>query len=93
VTPRVEASRNARLTRRTVIVNIVVLVGVLAAVEVVTRVAVYAARGSATAGLEERTLNLEYEPFVMIGPGWDGQLAVPAADVVPNAIEGGAGRP
>jgi hypothetical protein len=72
--------------RRTVLVNILVLLGVLAAVEVVARVAIYAARGSATAGLEERTLNLEYEPFVMFGPGWDGQLAVPAADGVPNVM-------
>jgi hypothetical protein len=86
VTPRVEASRCASLTRRTVLVNIVVLVGVLAAVEVVARVAIYAARGSATAGLQERTLNLEYEPFVMFGPGWDGQLATPAADGVPNVM-------
>ena len=35
---------------------------------------------SATAGLQERTLNLEYEPFVMFGPDWDGRLAEPPAD-------------
>jgi len=86
VTPRVETFRGAARTLRTALVNIVVFATLLVAVEAVARLAIYATRGSATAGLEERTLNLEYEPFVMFGPGWDGQLAGPPADGLPTVM-------
>ena len=86
MTPPPEASRSAGRTPRIVLVNILVLVGVLVAIEAVARLVIYAMRGSATAGLEERTLHLEYEPFVMFGPGWDGQLAVPPADGLPTVM-------
>src|SRR5262245_43943142 len=51
--------------------NVLVLLVVLALVEIAARALIWLTRGSATAGLQERTLNLEYEPFVMYGPGWD----------------------
>ena len=86
MTARVETVRSAARTLRTVLVNIVVLVTLLVAVEAVARLAIYATRGSATAGLQERTLNLDYEPFVMFGPGWDSQLARPPADGLPTVM-------
>jgi hypothetical protein len=43
----------------------------LVAIELSARALSLMLRGSGTAGLQERTLNLQYEPFVMYGPGWD----------------------
>jgi hypothetical protein len=71
---------------RTVLINVAVVLTLLLVVEVAARVAIYATRGTATAGLQERTLNLEYEPFVMFGPGWDARLAVPPADGLPTVL-------
>src|SRR5712671_2922005 len=71
---------------RTVLVNVAVLLVLIVGIELVARVAIYATRGSATAGLQERTLNLEYEPFVMFGPGWDHRLVEPPADGMPTVM-------
>lgn len=60
---------------RVVLINAAVLIATLVAVEIAARVLVLALRGSSTAGLQERTLNLGYEPFVMYGPGWDARFA------------------
>lgn len=65
------------------LVNAVVVVVLLAAVEIAARVVVWAIRGSSTAGLQERTLNLDYEPFVMYGPGWDARFAAVPHDGAP----------
>jgi hypothetical protein len=66
--------------RRVVAINVAVLLLLLAAVELGARIVSFIVRGSGTAGLQERTLNLEYEPFVMYGPGWDRQFESFAAD-------------
>jgi hypothetical protein len=57
-----------------VAINVAVFVLMLLAVELAARGLSYLLRGSGTAGLPERTLNLVYEPFVMFGPGWDRRL-------------------
>jgi hypothetical protein len=36
--------------------------------------------------LQERTLNLEYEPFVMYGPGWDARFAAVPHDGLPAVL-------
>jgi len=76
----------ARSTLRIVLVNIAILLVLAFAVEALARVAIAMTRDSATAGLQERTLNLEYEPFVMFGPGWDRQLVEPPNDGVPTVM-------
>ena len=35
------------------------------------RLFIYCTRGSSTVGMPERTLYLQYQPFVMFGPDWD----------------------
>ncbi|MDH3316275.1 MAG: hypothetical protein OER43_11000 [Gammaproteobacteria bacterium] len=52
-----------------------VLLLLFAALEIGARVYISWTRGSYTAGLQERTIHLSYEPFVMFGPGWDQKLA------------------
>jgi hypothetical protein len=69
-----------------VTINLVVLVAVLGAIELSARVLVLALRGSSTAGLRERTLNLDYEPFVMYGPGWDTRFAAVPRDGLPTVL-------
>ena len=59
---------------RIVVANVVVLAVLLTAIELGARAVSWILRGSATAGLQERTLSLEYEPFVMYGPGWDQRI-------------------
>jgi hypothetical protein len=71
---------------RVVLINVTVLVGLIAAVELAARALVLALRGSATAGLQERTLNLDYEPFVMYGPGWDARFAAVPRDGLPTVM-------
>lgn len=68
--------QSRRVSRsRIVAINVAILVLLLAGIELAARAASYVLRGSGTAGLQERTLNLDYEAFVMFGPGWDRQLA------------------
>lgn len=67
-------------------INVAVLAGLLAAIELSARAVVLAVRGSATAGLQERTLNLEYEPFVMYGPGWDARFGAVPRDGLPVVL-------
>jgi hypothetical protein len=88
MTSRPEALGRARPTRlaRLVLVNLAVLAGLLLTAEVGARVLVWMARGSATAGLQERTLNLDYEPFVMYGPGWDARVAAVPRDGLPAVL-------
>jgi hypothetical protein len=53
------------------------------AVEAVARVSLWVTRGESTVGLSERTLYLQYRPFVMFGPDWDatmGNLRRPVRD-------------
>jgi len=74
------------LLPRTIAINVVLLIALLLAIEIGARVFVRISRGTATAGLQERTLNLEYERFVMFGPEWDRRLAEPPADGVPTVM-------
>jgi len=68
---------------RIVAINLAVLIALLLTVEAAARLLIRFTRGTATAGLQERTLNLEYEPFVMYGPGWDARLAAVPHDGLP----------
>jgi len=86
VTAAAQPARSTSHWLRTVAINVAVVLALLLAIEFIARVAIYATRGTATAGLQERTLNLEYEPFVMFGPGWDARLAVPPADGLPTVL-------
>jgi hypothetical protein len=84
---RSDRSRGPRSsTARVLLVNVIVFVVLLVALEMSARVGVWFARGSATAGLRERTLNLDYEPFVMYGPGWDARMATVPRDGVPTVL-------
>ena len=71
---------------RLVIINLAVFAALVIAVEIAARVFLAITRGSATAGLQERTLNLDYEPFVMFGPGWDARFAAVPRDGVPVVL-------
>src|SRR5262249_53408276 len=88
VTPRHSTiSESRRSSRgRTVLINVAVLVVLLAVGELSARVLILLLRGSSTAGLQERTLNLDYEPFVMYGPGWDARFAAVPRDGLPTIL-------
>jgi hypothetical protein len=73
-------------TARVLSINVAVLIVLLVGVEMAARVGVWFVRGSATAGLQERTLNLDYEPFVMFGPGWDARMAAVPRDGLPAVL-------
>ncbi len=60
--------------RRFVLVNLIVLGLAVLGMEAAARVALFFTRGSSTVGLPERTLYLEYRPFVMFGDDWDTAL-------------------
>src|SRR5258708_4638282 len=53
VTPAVKPSRTAGATRRIVLINMAILLVLMMAIEAVARIAIYTARDSATAGLQE----------------------------------------
>src|SRR4030095_9378475 len=72
--PTTPVSRRLPL-RRLIAFNLVLCVAAILLVGLAARAIIGSARGSAPAGLQERTLNLEYEPFVMYGPGWDDRFA------------------
>lgn len=71
---------------RLILVNLAVLAILIAGVELAVRAFLRISRGSATAGLQERTLNLDYEPFVMFGPGWDVRFAAVPHDGLPAVL-------
>jgi hypothetical protein len=71
---------------RLVVINLAVLAALLLAAEIAARVILFFSRGSTTAGLQERTLNLDYEPFVMYGPGWDARFAAVPRDGLPAVL-------
>jgi hypothetical protein len=87
---RSETQRPRGSLRRVVLINLVVLIGLLAFIELGVRVAVYFSRGSATAGLAEQQLNLAYQPFTMFGPPWDTRLPAAAPDVPTVLLVGGS---
>ena len=79
-------SRRRPTVTRLVLTNAAVLIVLIAAIEVAARALVLVLRGSSTAGLQERTLNLDYEPFVMYGPGWDARFATVPHDGLPIVL-------
>lgn len=60
---------------RIVLINLLVFICLLGLIEASARLFLYFTRGSSTAGLPERTLYLNYRPFVMFGPDWDAKFA------------------
>ncbi len=60
---------------RIILFNIVIILGLITAVEVGARIFLYFTRGSSTIGLPEQRQHLYYKPFVMFGPEWDEELA------------------
>ncbi len=71
---------------RVVAINVAVLVALIVAIELAARALILVLRGSATAGLQERMLNLDYEPFVMYGPGWDARFEAVPRDGLPMVL-------
>ena len=56
--------------KKIIIVNLSLIIIFLLSLEILARIYVGIKRGDSTAGLMERNLNLEYQPFVMFGPDW-----------------------
>jgi len=54
-----------------ILINILVLISLSIILEITARIGIFILRGSSTVGLDERTNNLEYEPYVMFGYGWE----------------------
>src|SRR5262249_61055599 len=88
VVERMSGGRSASWLR-TIAINLAALITLLLAIEIGARTFVWLSRGTATAGLRERTLNLEYEPFVMYRPGWDARRAAVPRDDPPTGVPRG----
>ena len=52
-------------------INVLIFVGLCIALEITARLGIFIIRGSSTVGLDEKNNNLEYEPYVMFGHGWE----------------------
>lgn len=52
-------------------INILVFIGLCVILEITARFGIFLIRGSSTVGLNEKNNNLEYEPYVMFGHGWE----------------------
>ena len=57
--------------KKIILINLTVLICLLISLEIIARIYISSTRGSSTAGLVERSLNLKYQPFVMYGPNWN----------------------
>ena len=57
--------------KKIILINLTVLICLLISIEIIARIYISVTRGSSTAGLVERNLNLRYQPFVMYGPDWN----------------------
>jgi len=69
---------------RTIAITIIVTIVLLSLLEVGARVYISVTRGSHTAGMQERTWFLSYEPFVMFGPNWDRDLLLTHSTAQPG---------
>ena len=56
-------------------INIIIFILILIILEIIARVGIFVIRGSSTTGINERTLNLDYEPYVMFGNKWEKQYS------------------
>lgn len=61
--------------RKLFLISIFATFIVLVFLEAGARLFMYFTRGSSTVGVPERTLYLQYQPFVMFGPDWDKVLS------------------
>ena len=52
-------------------INILVFICLCIALEITARLGIFIIRGSSIVGLDEKNNNLEYEPYVMFGHGWE----------------------
>ena len=52
-------------------INFLIIIFLLLIIEITTRFVLHFNIGNSTAGLNERTQNLSYKPFVMFGPDWN----------------------
>ena len=57
--------------KKIILLNLIVFFGLLITLEAISRIYIFIDRGNPTAGLRERTLNLNYQPFTMYGPNWE----------------------
>ena len=55
---------------RTILINFVILLIFLIILEILTRALIYFYIGNSNAGVQERTTNLIYQPYLMFGPEW-----------------------
>ncbi len=72
---------------RVVAINLVIVMALIALLEVAARAYIAYTRGSATAGLAERTRYLDYQPFVMFGEDMDRRTAALVGDAALMAPE------
>ena len=56
-------------------INFLIFILVLVFLEITARIGIFIIRGSSTTGINERTLNLDYEPYVMFGHKWEKQYS------------------
>ena len=56
---------------RIIFINIFIFFIFLFFLEIAARVGIFVLRGYSTVGLNERTLNLNYQPYVMFGHNWE----------------------
>lgn len=55
---------------RTILINFLILLFFLIILEILTRALIYFYIGNSNAGVQERTTNLIYQPYLMFGPEW-----------------------
>jgi hypothetical protein len=56
---------------RIIYINIFIFLILLFFLEITARIGIFVLRGYSTVGLNERTLNLNYQPYVMFGHNWE----------------------
>ena len=56
---------------RIIFINIFIFLILLFFLEISARIGIFVLRGYSKVGLNERTLNLKYQPYVMFGHNWD----------------------
>ena len=65
---------NLLKTIRLLVYNFLILIIILIFLELISRFFIYLYIGNSTTSLQERTVNLNYQPYVMFGPDWRNQI-------------------
>jgi len=73
-------SRRSSSWVRVVVINVAIALVLIALLETAARIYIAHTRGTATAGLAERTRYLEYQPFIMFGDNMDRRAATLLTD-------------